>query len=269
MYTISGRNVMTYNTLNYSHDNGIAVITLNRPEVRNALNDELIEEMESLLRAIERDDQVRVVIVTGHEGCFSAGADIGVLKRLATPLDAQSFWENIYRVTELLETIPQPVIAAVSGIALGGGCEISLACDLRLAAEDAIFGQPEINLGVIPGAGGIQRLARTIGLTMAKELLFTGRIAKAEEALRLGLVNRVVPVSDLLNEAKAMAAKIAEKPAVAVKVTKMCLRDGLRMNLSEALAYEGRCFEFLFSTKDYAEGVSAFLEKRKPRFTGR
>lgn len=259
---------MTYDTLKFSHDNGIAVITLNRPEVRNALNDKLVEEMESVLRTIERDDQVRVVIITGHEGCFSAGADISVLKKLVSPRAAQSFWEAIHRVTDLLETIPQPVIAAVSGIALGGGCEIPLACDLRIAAEDAIFGQPEINLGVIPGAGGIQRLARTIGLTMANELLFTARTVKAEEALRLGLVNRVVPVSDLLNEATAMAAKIAEKPAVAVKVTKMCLKDGLRMNLSEALAYEGRCFEFLFSTNDYAEGVSAFLEKRKPRFTG-
>lgn len=259
---------MTYNTLKYSHENGIAVVTLNRPQVRNALNDELLDELESLLKDIDGDDRVRVVIVTGQEGCFSAGADISVLKKLVSLRAAQSFWSKIHRVTLLLENLPQPVIAAISGIALGGGCEISLACDLRVAAKDVVFGQPEINLGLIPGAGGTQRLPRTIGLTMAKELLYTARTVKAEEALRLGLVNRVVPVSDLMTEARAMAAQIAEKPALAVKSTKMCLRDGLQMTLLEALEYEGRCFEGLFGTNDYAEGVSAFLEKRKPRFTG-
>lgn len=259
---------MTYNTLKYALDSGIAVVTLHRPQVRNALNDELLDEMESLFKDIEGNDQVKVVIITGHGGCFSAGADIRMFKEFATLRDAELFWAKIHRVTTLLETLPQPVIAAISGVALGGGCEISLACDLRVAAEDVVFGQPEINLGLIPGAGGTQRLPRTIGLTMAKELLYTARTVKAEEALRLGLVNRVVPVADLMNEARAMAAKIAEKPVLAVRATKKCLKDGLQMTLSESLEYEGRCFEGLFNTSDFAEGVSAFFEKRTPNFTG-
>lgn len=259
---------MTYNTLKYSHDNGIAVVTLHRPQVRNALNDELLGELESLLKDIEGNDQVKVAIITGHEGCFCAGADIGMFKKFVAVQDAQLFWEKVHCVTTLLEMLPQPVIAAISGIALGGGCEISLACDLRVAAEDVVLGQPEIDLGLIPGAGGTQRLPRSIGLTMAKELLFTARTVKAEEALRLGLVNRVVPVSDLMSEARAMAAKIAEKPALAVRATKNCIREGLQMTLLKALEYEGRCFQGLFSTNDFAEGLSAFLEKRTPRFTG-
>ena len=260
---------MKYNALKYSEDNAIALITLNRPEVRNALNDELLNELEDIIRLIERNDDVRVVIIAGCDDFFCAGADIRKLKEWRSPLDAHSFLVKIQRVINKLETIPQPTIAAVSGIALGGGTEISLACNLRIAAENALFGQTEINIGIIPGAGGTQRLPRTVGLAIAAELLFTGRTVKADEALRIGLVNEVVPVDELMNKATAIARQIADKPLWAVRMTKVCLRDGLQMNLSQALEYEGRCFEFLVSTDDHREGVDAFLEKRKPRFTGK
>jgi len=258
-----------HDTLIYSENDGIALITLNRPEVRNALNDQLLDELEDILGTIERNDEVRVVVVTGHNDFFCSGADIRKLKAWNSVMDAHLFLVKVQRVINKLETIPQPCIAAVSGTALGGGTEISLACDLRIAAGNAIFGQTEINLGIIPGAGGTQRLPRTVGLTAAKDMLFTGRRVSAEEALRMGLVSKVVPVDELLKEAMAIARRIAEKPPLAVRMTKMCLRDGLQMNLSQALAYEGRCFEFLVSTEDYREGVKAFLEKRKPCFTGK
>ncbi len=260
---------MEYNTINYAEDESIALITLNRPQVMNALNNELLDELESVLKIIERDDKLRVVIITGQEKFFSAGADINELKKFNSPLEAHYFLNKVQRVINSLEIIPKPIIAAISGLALGGGCEMSLACDLRIAADNAVFGQPEINIGVIPGAGGTQRFPRIIGLTKAKELLFTGGIIKADEALRFGLLNKVVSLKDLMSEARKMALKIAEKPPVAIKITKMCLTDGLQMNLSQALAYEGRCFEFLFSTEDQKEGLNAFIEKRKPQFRGK
>ncbi|MDQ7785186.1 MAG: enoyl-CoA hydratase/isomerase family protein [Desulfomonilaceae bacterium] len=260
---------MQYSTLIYSVDQGIASITLNRPEARNALNDQLVDELEGVLELIERTEEARVVILAGHNDFFCAGADIRMLKEWGSILDAQSFHVKSHRVINHFDTIPQPVIAAVSGIALGGGTEISLACDLRIAANNAVFGLPEINLGIIPGAGGTQRLPRTVGLTVARELLFTGRHVKAAEALQIRLVNKVVPVAELMIEAAALARQIAEKPAWAVRMMKTCLRDGLQMNLSQALAYEGRCCAFLVSTDDHREGITAFLEKRKPCFTGK
>lgn len=260
---------MPFNTIIYAEDEGIAIITLNRPKVMNALNNEILDELESVLKNIERDDKVRVIIITGHEKFFSAGADLAEIRKYTTPLEAHYFLTKVQRVTNFLEIIPKPVIAAISGVALGGGCELSLACDLRIAADNAVFGQPEINVGIIPGAGGTQRLPRIIGLTKAKELLFTGGIINADEALRIGLLNKVVLVKDLMNEAKKMALKIVEKPPIAIKVTKMALTDGLQMSLPQALAYEGRCFEFLFSTEDRLEGLDAFIEKRKPQFKGK
>ncbi|MCX5874126.1 MAG: enoyl-CoA hydratase/isomerase family protein [Deltaproteobacteria bacterium] len=259
---------MQYSTIIYSEDQGIAIITLNRPEVLNSLNEQLLDELEDVLELIERNAKIRVVIVSGHNDFFCAGADIRMLKEWSSILDAHSFLVKIQRVINKFETIPQPVIAAVSGIALGGGTEISLACDLRIAAENAVFGQPEISLGIIPGAGGTQRLPRTVGLTVAKELLFTGRRVKAEEALQIRLINKIVPIGELMNAAIALARQIAEKPLWGVRMTKTCLMDGLQMNLSQALAYEGRCFEFLTTTDDHREGIAAFLEKRKPSFTG-
>lgn len=260
---------MKYDTLIYSEDRHIASVRFNRPEVRNALNDQLLDEFEEILIQIEGKTDIKVVILEGHINFFCAGADIRMLKSWRSVLDAHSFLERIQQVVNKLETIPQPVIAAVSGMALGGGTEISLACNIRIASENAVFGQTEINLGIIPGAGGTQRLPRTVGLTIANELLFTGRRVRAAEALQIGLVNRVVPVGELNGEAFELALEMAKKPIWAVRMTKACLRDGLQMNLSQALSFEGRCFEFLISTEDYQEGVSAFLEKRKPCFKGK
>ena len=261
--------IKTYNTINYVEDERIALITLNRPEVMNALNNEMLDELESILKKIEGNDKLRVVIITGQEKCFCAGADIREIKKCTSLLEVHNFSSKAQRVINFLEILTKPVIAAISGAALGGGCEMSLACDLRIAANNAVFGQPEINIGIIPGAGGTQRLPRIIGLTKAKELLFTGGIIKADEALRIGLLNKIVPIKDLMNEAKNMALMIAEKSPVAIKITKMCLTEGLQMNLSQTLAYELRCVEFLFSTEDQKEGMNAFIEKRKPQFRGR
>ncbi|MBW1613815.1 MAG: enoyl-CoA hydratase/isomerase family protein [Deltaproteobacteria bacterium] len=260
---------MNFKNIKFSEDNGLVIITLDRPKAMNALNNELLDELEHVLTIIERDDELKVVIITGQEKFFSVGADIKEMRRLSSPLDVRSFSTKIQRVINSLELIPKPVIAAISGMALGGGCEMALACDLRIATENAVIGQPEIDIGIIPGAGGTQRLPRIIGLTTAKELLFTGRNVIASDALRIGLLNKVVPTSKLLNETKKMAREIAEKAPLAIKMIKMCLRDGLAMNLSQALAYELRCIEFLFSTEDQKEGVNAFIEKRKPNFKGR
>jgi enoyl-CoA hydratase/carnithine racemase len=260
---------LTLKSIIYRVADGIAVITLNRPEVRNALNEELVEELEELLQDIDGDPGIKVVVVAGQEKFFSVGADIRTLKKLSEPVQAHLFCAKIQRTIGYFENIAQPTIAAVSGLALGGGCEIALACNLRLAAENAVFGQPEINLGIIPGAGGTQRLPRTVGLTVAAELLLTGRTVKADEALRIGLVNRVVPVGELMDEAMKMAGIIAAKPRFAVKMTKSCIREGMQMDISQALFYEARCFDFLASTEDVAEGLSAFIEKRKPIFVGK
>lgn len=260
---------MDYKNLIYSVEDAIALVTLNRPEVRNALNDELLEELLLVFHTVERDDGVRVVIITGNEKAFSGGADIRKFKAIDSPIEAYSFLTRIQKVINRLEDIPKPTIAAIAGTALGGGTEISLACDLRIAAENALFGLPEINLGIVPGCGGTQRLPRAVGRATAGELLFTGRPVGAEEALAIGLVNKVVPVVELMKEAYGMARVISSKPPLAVRMIKACLKDGLQMGLPQALEYEGRCAEFLLATEDHREGVRAFLEKRKPDFKGK
>ena len=211
---------------------------------------------------------VRVVILTGEGKFFAAGADINELAGIKTPFDAHQFLLQIKPTFSLIESIPQPVIAAVNGPALGGGCELSLACDLRIASENALFGQPEINLGIIPGAGGTQRLPRLIGLTKAKELLFRGKPIDAQEAYRVGLVNRVVPGDELLSCCEGLARELAAQPYVALIMTKRVVNEGRNVDLRSALAMEAHSFEFLCSTEDQKEGLRAFLEKRKPKFQG-
>ena len=218
---------------------------------------------------MKNDDEVSVVILTGSEKVFAAGADIKEIVQIKTPYDAHQFVSQIQFLFDEIERFPKPVIAAVSGLALGGGCEMSMACDVRIAAENAMFGQPEINIGVIPGAGGTQRLPRLVGVGRAKEMLYTGDPIDAKEAYRIGLVNKVVPVASLMDEAKKMASKFIKQPGFVLRITKKVVNDGIEMDIRSALAYEARCFEMLFSTDDQKEGMKAFVEKRKPEFIGR
>jgi len=259
---------MDYTTILYEKSEGIGTITLNRPESMNALNSSLMEELGHVFSEISTDNDVKVVIITGQEQFFAAGADITEVANIKTPDDAYNF-SRAADVIRKLEDFDKPIIAAVSGVALGGGCELALACDLRIAAENAVFGLPEIKLGVLPGAGGTQRLPRLVGAANAKELLYTGDFINATEAYRIGLVNKIVPVETLRDESKAMAKKIANRPGIALKMIKIAVNGGLSMDLKSAMAYEARCFEILFATEDRKEGMTAFIEKRKPSFKNR
>jgi enoyl-CoA hydratase len=260
---------MAYNTIIYEKSDRIGTITFNRPGSMNALSTELIKELEHVLTEIDNDDEVKVVILAGSDNYFVAGADIKELGRIITPKDAHRFLKTGQPVFNHIEDLDKPVIAAICGLALGGGCELALACDLRIAAENATFGQPEIKIGVIPGGGGTQRLPRIVGVTKAKELLYTGDFIDAQEAYRIGLINNIVPAASLMEETRKMALKIAKQPGEALKATKLAVNGGLNMDIKSAVAYEARCFEALFSTEDQKEGVSAFIEKRKPEFKDR
>lgn len=260
---------MRYKTILLKKDNGLATITLNQPDTMNALNRQVFGELHAVLVEIERDDEVKVVILTGGDKCFAAGVDIREISEIATPAAARRFLKEARTVFDGMEELDKPVIAAISGLALGCGCELALACDLRIAAENATFGQPEIKTGVIPGGGGTQRLPRIIGITKAKEFLYTGDFINAEEAYRIGLLNKVVAGASLMDEARAMALKMAHQPQMALKATKLAINGGLDMDMKSAMAYEARCFEILFSTEDQKEGVMAYMEKRKPVFKNR
>lgn len=260
---------MGFNTIIYEKHDGIAVLTLNRPKSLNALCQELVMELGQAFEQIETDGDCGAVIITGSQKAFAAGADITEISQIASPAAANLFVSRIHAVFDRIENCSKPVIAAVGGYALGGGCELALACDLRIAAENAMFGLPEIKLGLIPGGGGTQRLPRLIGMGRAKELLYTADRIDAQEAYRIGLANKVVPVESLMDEARAIAAKIVNLPAVAMKMNKLAVNEGIDMSLHSALTHESRCFEILFSTEDQKEGVKAFMEKREPKFVGR
>jgi len=266
---LKGEKAMEFATILFEKSEGVGIITLNRPQSLNAINTQFVREFDQLLDEISKDDAIAAVIITGTEKVFAAGADIKEIFGLKTPLDAHFFITGVHALFNKIEHLPKPVIAAVSGLALGGGCELALTCDIRIAAENAVFGQPEINIGVIPGGGGTQRLPRLIGLGRAKELLYSGKSIDAQEAYRIGLVNKVVPLGSLLDEAKNMAAKYARQPGFALKIIKKVVNEGINMDLQSALTYELRCFELLFATEDQKEGMQAFIEKRKPTFKGR
>jgi enoyl-CoA hydratase len=256
---------MTYENIIVTIEEAVGLIQLNRPKVMNALNRQVMTELGQAFDEFEANEAVRCVIIYGNERAFSAGADIDAMKT-ATPVEMLK--GNWVAQWDRPRHFPKPVIAAVSGYALGGGCELAMACDIIIASETAQFGQPEINIGVIPGAGGTQRLTRVIGKSRAMELTLTGKFIKADEAERRGLVSRVVPVETYLEEAKALAREIASKPPVAVRFAKECVNKVFELPLGEGLDYERRHFYFLFSTQDQREGMEAFLAKRKPVWKG-
>ncbi len=247
-------------------EEGIATVTINRPKALNALNRDTLLELRDFFRDLAEDRNIRVVIITGAgEKAFVAGADIAFMQGLE-PAAGRAFGKLGHEVLRTIENLPQPVIAAVNGFALGGGCELALACDIRMAASNAKFGQPEVNLGIIPGFGGTQRLPRIVGKGLANELIFSGNIIDAEEACRIGLVNRVFSQENLMIECRALAAKIATRGPGAVRLCKEAVNNGLEMDLHRACAYEADLFAQCFSSADQKEGMSAFLEKRAPNF---
>lgn len=260
---------MGFETISCAKSDRIAIITLSRPKSMNALNSELLRELDAAISDIERDESIKVVILTGSEKFFAAGADITEINTIENSAGAHQFLKLVQKVINKVEDLEKPVIAAVCGLALGGGFELALACDMRLAAENAVFALPEIKLSLIPGGGGTQRLSRLVGTGRAKELIYTGDTIGAEEAFRIGVVNKVYPLSSLLDEARKIASKIAGHSSEALKAAKQAVTGGIDMDLKSAIVYEARCFEVLFSAEDRREGVEAFIKKRKPEFMDR
>lgn len=258
---------MTYNTLLVEIHNHVGLIRFNRPQALNALSPELMDELTLVLDSFEADSAIHAIVITGSEKAFAAGADIKAMQAYSY-MDAYksnfitSNWERITRCRK-------PVIAAVSGVALGGGCEVAMMCDFIIAADNARFGQPEIKLGIIPGAGGTQRLTRLIGKSKAMDMCLTGRMMDAHEAERAGLVSRIVPVAELLNEALKIAEQIANYSQPVVMMAKECVNRSYESSLAEGLLFERRTFHAVFATEDQKEGMGAFIEKRTPEFKHR
>ncbi|MDW7650414.1 MAG: short-chain-enoyl-CoA hydratase [Bacillota bacterium] len=260
---------MSYENILFEKQGNIAVVTVNRPKALNALNAATLQELDQVFSDLAADESVSAVILTGAgEKAFVAGADIAFMKDLSA-IEARGFALLGQAVFNKIENLPQPVIAAINGFALGGGCELAMACDVRLASEKAKFGQPEVSLGVPPGFAGTQRLPRIVGKGRAKELLYTGDMIDAQEAYRIGLANKVLPAEELLDAATAMAGKIASKGQIAVRLTKSAVNQGLEMDAERGMAYEAEVFGLVFSTEDQKEGMAAFLEKRKADFKGK
>ena len=250
--------------INYEVDGAVAVLTINRPKALNALNSTVLDELSETIDSIDLNE-VRALIVTGAgEKSFVAGADIGEMSTL-TKAEGEAFGKKGNDVFRKLETLPIPVIAAVNGFALGGGCEISLACGIRICSENAVFGQPEVGLGITPGFGGTQRLARTVGVGMAKQLIYTARNIKAPEALRIGLVNAVYPIEELMGAAKKMASIIASNAPIAVRNCKKAINDGLQTDIDSGIEIEEKLFGDCFETEDQRYGMAFFLDRNKDK----
>ena len=257
---------MEYELISTRKERGVGVVQFNRPKALNALNREMMAEVIEALEQFDADDEIGCLVVTGNERAFAAGADIKEMAQ-AQPVDMLSnpfidYWDRLLRIAK-------PIVAAVSGFALGGGCEFAMACDMIIASDSAQFGQPEINLGVMPGAGGTQRLTRAVGKALAMEMVLDDRRLSAEEALRYGLVNQVVPKETYLQEAIDFASQIAQRAPVAVRLAKEAVNAAYEMPLQAALAHERRLFYMLFSTQDQKEGMQAFVEKRRAAWSGR
>ena len=252
----------------YEKEGDIAIVTVNRPKALNALNAETLADIEKAMDAAAADAEVKVVILTGAGRAFVAGADITFMQNM-TAMEGRAFAMLGQAVFRKIETMEKPVIAAVNGFALGGGCELAMSCDFRIASDAAKFGQPEVGLGVTPGFGGTQRLPRLVGVGMAKELCYTGDTIDANEALRIGLVNHVVPGDELMTYVKDMAKRIASKGQLAVRMCKKAINEGMQMDIDRSMTLEADIFGILFSTEEQKEGMTAFVEKRKPVFTGK
>jgi enoyl-CoA hydratase len=259
---------MGFETIEVAYDGGVATVTLNRPKQLNALNQQLFRELDQVLDQVVKDPAVRVVVITGAgDRAFAAGADIREFEAMG-PMQALEFSRNTQRVMRKLETLPKPTIAAVNGFALGGGCELMMACDIAYAADTAKMGQPEITLGIIPGAGGTQRLPRLVGKQKAKELALTGDMLTAGDAQQLGLVSKVVPAAELMGEVRKLCEKLLSKGAVALRMAKEAIELGSETDIAAGMEIEAKSWSVCFTTEDRAEGVKAFLEKRKPNFKG-
>ena len=258
-----------FKNLNLKIEDNIAVITINRPQALNALNYETINDLDCCITEIKGNQKLSVVVITGAgEKAFVAGADIVEMSRM-NAIEGREFGRYGQEVFAKIENLPQPVIAAVNGFALGGGCELACACDFRYAADNAKFGQPEVGLGITPGFGGTQRLPRLVGRGMGKELLYTASIIDAQEALRIGLVNKVLPQTELMEEVMKVARKISKNAKIAVQLTKAAVNHGIDADINTGVAYEGEVFGLCFATDDQTEGMSAFAEKRKSEFKGK
>jgi len=249
-------------------DGSIAIVTMNRPKALNALNNQTLEELNAIIEGISEDKDILGVIITGEGKGFVAGADIAQMMPYKAE-EGRNYAEYAQSTFNKIENLGKPVIAAVNGYALGGGCELSMSCDLRIASENGVFGQPEVNLGVIPCFGGTQRLPRLIGSGRAKELIFTARMVKADEALHIGLVNKVVPSDQLLNEAKKMMTTIISKAPMAVRYSKIAINRGADLDLNNALEFEKDLAALTFASEDKDEGMTAFLEKREAKFSNK
>jgi len=260
---------MAYETLLYEKRDGIGYVTVNRPDKLNALNGRVMEDLDACFHAIQRDNEVRVVILTGAgEKAFVAGADIKELAALG-PAEGREFARRGQQIFSLIENLGKPVVAALNGYALGGGCELALACTLRVASETARLGQPEVKLGIIPGYGGSQRLARLVGKGLALENILAGEPIAAQEAYRIGLVNQVVPAGNLMPAAEELARKIKANAPLAIKFALEAVNHGLEMTLDEGLFLEATLFGLCCTTEDMKEGTRAFLEKRPAHFVGK
>lgn len=258
---------MAYETIQVETRDHVGLIRIDRPDALNALNRQVMDELADALRRFDADDQIGAIVLTGSDKAFAAGADV---KEMKDKSFVEAFREDFITSNwEAVTRVRKPVIAAVAGYALGGGCELAMMCDFILCAENAKFGQPEINLGVMPGAGGSQRLTRFVGKSKSMEMNLTGRFMDAAEAERSGLVSRVVATDDLLDEAVATAAKIAEKSLLAVMATKEAVNRAYETTLSEGVLFERRMFHALFATEDQTEGMEAFVEKRQAQFKDR
>ncbi|ELR70387.1 Enoyl-CoA hydratase [Fulvivirga imtechensis AK7] len=257
---------MEFIKVNYEYKKHIALIELNRPKELNALNLQLMGELRDALKDLDNNDEVRVIIITGNEKAFAAGADIKQMSDKSAvdmlKIDQFSTWDQIRKTKK-------PLIAAVSGFALGGGCELAMTCDMIIASETARFGQPEIKIGVMPGAGGTQRLTKAVGKARAMELVLTGRFISGEEAVQYGLANKVVPVEMYLYEATKLAEEIAEMSPIAAMLAKESVNRSFETHLDEGLTFERKNFYLTFASEDQSEGMNAFIEKRRPQYKGR